>query len=64
MNISPDKKPSPILIWAAAIVTVFSLGRMMFGSGETTSPLLTFMNLAALAGCVIFLVITFLRRNQ
>ena len=64
MTTEPGKKPSPWLIWAAAIATAYGAWQLLVPGAEPDSWGLFAMNLIATGLGAAFLIVTYLRRNQ
>ena len=64
MTTEPEKNPSPLLIWAAAIATAYGLWQLLIPGAEPASALLTTLRLIFTGLGAVFLVVTFQRRNR
>jgi hypothetical protein len=64
MSIEPEKKPSLILILVAAFLTAFGILKLLVPGSEAEAPLLVILRLSFTGLGVVFLVVTFLRRNK
>ena len=64
MTTEPGKKPSPWLIWAAAIATAYGAWKLLVPGAEPESGVLFAMRLIFTGMGAAFLIVTYLRRNQ